>query len=284
MRPTFVLITLLFALLMAAYLLLMPASGHFVRYLWWRTTAAQPVPGSVLSGDARIHYSRFGQGPALLLLHGGLSNRLSWFSQIPCLVQAGRQVIVVDTRGHGRSELGGRELSYRQFADDAVRVLDELGLAHTDVVGWSDGGNIGLLLGRYHPERINRIVAISANYDPSGLTPEAHADATTPSQGMRYWLRRWWTHAGEHTGELEQRIKRLWRTAPHLTADDLRAIPTPTLIIVGRNDVVSVDHAEEMAGLLPNSRLLILPDGHALPITHPDEINRAIGGFLFAPE
>lgn len=265
----------------AAYIWLRPASAYFIDYLWWRVTAAHPTHGSVRSGEVRIHYTRYGKGPTVMLLHGGLSNRLSWFSQIPWLVRSGRQVILVDTRGHGRSGIGSAELSYRQFADDAARVLDQLDVAHTDVIGWSDGGNTALLLGRYFPERIGRIVTISANYDPAGLMPEAYADTHNTSSGVTYWLRRWWTQAGARTTELEHRIKRLWRAAPILTDDDLRAIQSPSLIIAGRSDVVSIDHAEEMAEQMPHAMLLILAGGHALPVTHPDEINRAIENFLY---
>ena len=69
------------------YVLLKPLPGAFIRYLAWTTTpAATALRGSVKAGDATIHYVSYGSGPAVLLLHGGLSNRLIWFSQIPWLV------------------------------------------------------------------------------------------------------------------------------------------------------------------------------------------------------
>jgi pimeloyl-ACP methyl ester carboxylesterase len=180
----------------------------FLHYLWW-SAGSEAKHGSVLSQGAKIHYTSYGQGAPILLLHGGLSNRLSWFSQLPWLVDAGRRVILLDTRGHGASSLGHSEFSYHLLAADAVRVLDALGIERADVIGWSDGGNIALQLARDWPRRVDRIVAISANFDPSGLLPEACRDAQTTSSGIGYWLRRLWTEAGELTGELERRIKRL---------------------------------------------------------------------------
>ena len=122
------------------YIILMPMSGSLVRYLTWTMTpAAAALRGSVDTGDATIHYVSYGSGPAILLLHGGLSNRLSWFSQLPLLTSANRQIVVPDTRGHGSSGLGTNELNYRLLASDAIHVLDKLNITQADVIGWSDG-------------------------------------------------------------------------------------------------------------------------------------------------
>lgn len=268
------------ALLLAGFVGAMPTSGNLLRYILWSRTATA-THGHIDTPDAQIHYHSYGKGPPVLLLHGGLSNRLSWFSQVPWLVESGRQVILVDTRGHGGSGLGRGELSYRLFAADAVRVLDRLRIQRADVVGWSDGGITALLLARYWPERIGRIVAISANYDPAGLTSSALADARTQSSGPTLLLRRLWTGAGEHTAELERRLKRLWRTAPVLTTRDMSEIRAPTLVIVGSRDLVRLEHAQEMADLLPRSELLVVQGGgHALPVTHAETVDRAIAAFL----
>ena len=167
----------------AGVLLLMPISGNFARYLWWRYTADPgPETGSVDTEGAAIHYQHYrGRGPAILLLHGGLSHRLSWFSQLPWLVSSGRGIVVIDIRGHGRSGLGERALSYLRLASDVLAVMDALHLPKADIIGWSDGGNTALVLAHRWRKRVERIVAISANYDPSGLTEDARADAARPS-------------------------------------------------------------------------------------------------------
>jgi pimeloyl-ACP methyl ester carboxylesterase len=217
----------------------------------------------------------------VLLLHGGLSNRLSWFSQLPWLVSSGRQVIVMDTRGHGRSGLGKQALSYRQLAGDAVRVLDRLDVRCSDVIGWSDGANTALLLARDWPQRVGRVVSISGNYSPAGLTPEASADSRQMSQAPVSWLRGLWTGAGGRVRQLEARVKRLWRTGPRLTDVDLRAIHRPILVIVGQKDQITLAHARKMAELLPGSRLFIVPaGGHATPVTHASQVNTAIAEFF----
>ncbi len=263
------------------YTMLMPMSGFLVRYLAWSmTSAAAATWGSVDTGDATINYVSYGSGPPTLLLHGGLGNRLSWFSQIPLLASADRQIVLPDIRGHGTSELGTNDLNYRLLASDAIRILDKLGIAQVDVIGWSDGGNTALQLGLYWPQRVRRIIVISANFSPSGLTSKAQEDTRTYSSGLKYWIKGWWTGAGRNLDKLEKRIKRMWRTLPAMQPAELEKITTPALVIIGKNDVISIEHAHQMATLLPHARLTIIPGGHSTPITQPDLVNQAISEFL----
>ena len=199
----------------AVWIRFWPVPNNFVHYLGWRLTTAVQIKQGVLTYDgAQIHYMAYGQGKPVLLLHGGLSNRLSWFSQIPWLVQAGRQVVLMDTRGHGESTLGQAKLSYGLFAKDVIQVLDRLGIGQIDVIGWSDGGIIALMLGRDWPKRVGNIIAISANFDPSGLKPETDRASQTRDTGhlrrVWQWLQGWWSGAGENFAELEAKIWRLW--------------------------------------------------------------------------
>ncbi|MCF7973417.1 MAG: alpha/beta hydrolase [Phycisphaerae bacterium] len=264
-----------------AYFAFLPMSNHFIRYLFWRVkSSAAVMRGSVQQGDVKIHYVSYGSGPAVVLLHGGLSNRLSWFSQVPWLVASGRQVVLLDTRGHGASDLGETELTYRLLASDVVSVLDRLKIDQADVIGWSDGGNTALMLGLYWSQRIRRLVAISANFSPSGLTPQAKQAASRSSRGLTYWFKRWWTGAGRRLAELETRIQRMWRTRPQLEPDDLTKIGCPVLVIVGEADVVPVSHAERLAESLPQGSMAVLPGGHFTPVTKSREVNTLIAKFL----
>jgi pimeloyl-ACP methyl ester carboxylesterase len=263
------------------YRLAEPVSGFLFRYLRWSLAhRASATHGQVCSEGSTIHFVSYGTGPAVLLLHGGLSNRLAWFSQIPALVAAGRQVVVLDVRGHGKSKLGTKNLDYHLLADDAISVMDRLRIQRADVVGWSDGGNTALVMAKNWPQRIGRIVAISANFNPEGLTPEELAETHLESSGTDYWLKRWWTGTGEHLQELERRVKSMWRTYPRLQPADLQNIDTPILVLVGQHDVVRIAHAKKMADSLKNGTLKIVPGGHSTPVTHPIEVNAAIGAFL----
>ena len=260
--------------------------GTFLHYLGWRMTSGVRVKqGNISYNGARIHFVVYGEGKPILLLHGGLSNRLSWFSQIPWLVEAGRQLVLIDTRGHGESTIGRTRLSYRLFAEDAIQVLDHLGIQQTDIIGWSDGGIVALFLGRDWPQRVGKIIAISANFDLTGLTQEANTVLHIKDRGylsrIWTWVRGWWSGAGENFVELEKKIQRLWRTEPNLKKNDLQSITVPVLVVVGEKDLITLEHSAKLAHELANGRLAVIPGaGHSAPVTHAKEVDGLVADFL----
>lgn len=259
---------------------LWPILKNFAYYLAWKTTASTPRrSGEIHLHGARIFYVVYGTGPPVLLLHGGLSNRLSWFSQIPFLIKAGRQVILVDTRGHGQSTLGGKPLSYALFAGDVLQVLDHLNIRQTDIVGWSDGGIIALILAHQQPQRVRKIVAISANFHPSGLAESAAQ--TISATGLRQWLKKCWSGAGKEWAELEAGITQLWVTEPRFEREDLQSIHIPTLVVAGEQDMIAEEHSAELAQQLAHGSLVVIPGaGHAAPITDAQTMNDLLQRFL----
>jgi pimeloyl-ACP methyl ester carboxylesterase len=277
---------LLLAMTMSLFVWLTPMSVYSMNYLIWNISTTIPTEsGNIAYRGARIHYVSYGRGDPVLLLHGGLSNKLSWFSQIPWLVSAGRQVILIDTRGHGESTLGNSNLNYQVFAEDTLRVLDRLQIQRADIVGWSDGGIIALLLALQAPERVSRIVTISANFNPSGLTPEAiinqNETLNSSPNAFSYWLRSWWSGAGSHHQALEAEIKQLWRTAPQLKLADLQTITAPTLVVTGEHDIIDLSHSQTLAQMLVQGTLEVVKGaGHAAPVTHARQINQLIASFL----
>src|SRR5215218_9405674 len=131
---------------------------------------AQWAPGQTATINGADLYFEV-HGPAdgqPVLLHGGLSNTEDFVNLAPVLVAAGYRVVAMDCRGHGRSAWGDLPITYEQMAADALGLLDELGIQKTDVVGWSDGAIISLDLAIHHPERLDRVVAYAANYNPEG--------------------------------------------------------------------------------------------------------------------
>jgi pimeloyl-ACP methyl ester carboxylesterase len=262
-----------------------PVSGNLFRYAWWRTFSHQETSGGyVQSGDASIFYRTYGSGPPLVLLHGGFSSSLDWFSEIPEL-SGHYRTILVDLRGHGRSTMGGSPFSYRLLAGDVLAVLDTLEIAQSDMVGWSDGGNAALLFELQYPERVRRLVTISANYNPGGIKAAVLAQGSEDTPGQQSLVARW-LHALRSPepgrwGQLQSRVLNMWRHFPQLETGDLAAVASPTLVIVGGEDYVDTGHAHSMAAAIPGARLLVLPGvGHAVPRDAPAELLSAIEQFL----
>ena len=97
--------------------------------------------GCVDHDGARIWYASYGSGSPVMLLHGGLGHSGNWGHQVPELIAAGHRVIVIDSRGHGRSTRDARPFSYDLMATDVLAVLDHAGVSRAALVGWSDGGH-----------------------------------------------------------------------------------------------------------------------------------------------
>src|SRR5262249_45844209 len=134
----------------------------------WETLPPTPAASpAARSGNANvngisIYYAVYGNGPPVILLHGGLANADYWGNQITALMRR-RTVIVMDSRGHGRSTRDARPYGYDLMADDVVGLLDFLNVPKADVVGWSDGGILGLALAIRHKDRVGRVFAFAAN-------------------------------------------------------------------------------------------------------------------------
>ena len=90
------------------------------------------------------------------MLHGGLGHGGNFTYQVPALVKSGYRVIVVDSRGHGRSTRDSQPFSYEQMAGDTRAVMDALGIDKAAFVGWSDGADTALVMARETPGRVSR--------------------------------------------------------------------------------------------------------------------------------
>lgn len=130
------------------------------------------------------------------------------------------------------------------------------------------------------PQRIKRLIVISANYHHHGLTTEARIDQQQPGNWYLQRLKGFLLQNASYQ-KLEQQLKYLWQTAPNFSAVDLKSIVASTLIIVGEKDVVRVEHCRDMVNALPHAELSIISrSGHFSPVTHTDEINHQIMTFI----
>src|SRR5215204_663933 len=125
----------------------------------FETEGAAPLPESNEQGyaehaGARIWYATYGSGPPVILLHGGLGHSGNWGYQVPALLEHGFRVVLIDSRGHGRSTRDGRPYTYEQLAADVVAVMDAVHLERAALVGWSDGACTALLLGATAATRV----------------------------------------------------------------------------------------------------------------------------------
>ncbi|MEI9850691.1 MAG: alpha/beta hydrolase [Sphingomonas sp.] len=257
----------------------------------WKTlpdVPAMPAPagsGAVENSGAKIHYATYGEGPPVILLHGGLANGEYWANQVAPLAKT-RRVIVIDSRGHGRSSRDDRPYTYELMASDVLAVMDALGVPKASIVGWSDGAIIGLVLAIHHPERLDRIFAFAANMDPSGVNLDAVNTPTFASFIVR---------AGADYKRLSPTpdgfdafaaaIGKMWEVEPNYTAADLARIHVPVAIVDGDHDeAIRIAHTEYLAKNIPGARLIWLPGlSHFAMLQDPAAFDAALTSFLGAP-
>jgi pimeloyl-ACP methyl ester carboxylesterase len=272
--------------LIAAILLIAALPAHAVER--WETLPPTPAPipaersGHINANGVSIYYAAYGQGSPVLLLHGGLANSDWWGNQIPAL-KPHHTVILMDSRGHGRSTRDARPYSYDLMADDVVALLDALKLQKADIVGWSDGAVIGIDLAIRHPDRVGKIVAFGANTTTSGIKDDADKQPTVTGAIARA-KQQYETYSvtpKEYQAFFDQ-VTKMWAVQPHWTDAQLRAITARVLVLDGDHDeFVKLAHTDYIAATIPRAGLMILPNtSHFAFLQDPAMFNYAILQFL----
>ena len=222
------------------------------------TIPASPAAFAEVNG-IEMYYRIVGEGSPILLIPGGLSDQHVWDAQLPILARD-HTVIVADSRGQGRSTRTDDPITYGLMADDYVALLDFLHIDKVDLVGWSDGGIIGLDIAMRYPERLTSLFAQAANVTPDGNTGYAEARAEgKPIPELR------------HYESIDKEIHALWANEPNFTDEDLSGISVRTAIVIGdRDTAITREHTEFIASQIPGAELIILPDaGHGVPVENP---------------
>jgi pimeloyl-ACP methyl ester carboxylesterase len=254
----------------------------------WETLPPTPAPiatdrdGHAQVNGISIHYAIYGHGSPVIFLHGGLANTDYWGNQVAA-VAAHHTVILMDSRGHGRSTRDTRPYGYDLMADDVVALMDNLKISKADIVGWSDGAILGIDLAMRHKDRVGKVFAFAANTVTSGLKDGVEKNPTFAAYieraGREYGERS--ATPKEYNAFVEQ-ISKMWAEQPNWSDAQLKAIDTPVLVVDGDHDEgIKLEHTEYIAATIPHAGLLILPNvSHFAFLQDPRQFNFAILHFL----
>jgi pimeloyl-ACP methyl ester carboxylesterase len=269
-------------------LLLLLASAPMRAAERWETLPPTPAPiatdrtGQAEVNGISIHYAIYGKGSPVIFLHGGLANADYWGNQV-LPVAAHHTVILMDSRGHGRSTRDARPYGYDLMADDVVALMDRLKIAKADIVGWSDGGIIGIDLAMRHRDRVGKVFAFAANTVTSGVKNGVEKNPTFAAfierAGREYQA---YSATPKEYGAFVDQISRMWAEQPNWSDAQLEAIDTPILVVDGDHDeAIKREHTEYIAATIPHAGLLILPNtSHFAFLQDPRQFNFAILHFL----
>src|SRR5256885_8105876 len=152
----------------------MKTAALFLMMLLSATVKAQkPVTGYATVNGLKMYYEIHGKGEPVVLLHGAfMTIRNNWPDMIARLSKT-RQVIAVEMQGHGRTADIDRDITYENLSDDVVALLDYLKIPKADLVGYSLGGGVAMVTAIRHPEKVRKVVSISAVFRLDGLVKEA---------------------------------------------------------------------------------------------------------------
>jgi pimeloyl-ACP methyl ester carboxylesterase len=186
-----------------------------------------------------------------LLLHGNGQSIVDFTKQIPVLAKHYR-VIAVDTRAQGKSiDNNNNKLSYDIFAADMKVLLDSLQLKKVNILGWSDGGNTGLIMAIKYPEYVGKLVVMGANLNPT----ENAVEKNTLNQ-LKKDLKMLQQKEDTESKQIA-RLLYLLSTEPNIKADDLHKISSKTLVLAGEKDVIKAEHTKLIANNISKSQLII---------------------------
>lgn len=206
-----------------------------------------------------MYYEIYGPSSAtpLLLIHGNGGSVHSMRCQIEHF-RNNYQVIVADSRYHGRSDNGDRPLTYELMADDYAALLGYLKLDSVYVIGQSDGAIVTLLMAIHHPGSIKKGIAMAPNLRPD-------------STALYGYFVRSVKHALDSLNQLiatgrkepvllrEQVYYKLMDEQPNIPTAALSGIQVPILLMSADGDVITLEHILEMYRALPKGNLLVMP-------------------------
>jgi len=256
----------------------------------WMTLPPTPtLPKAAQSGTAsvngiRIWYAEFGRGEPVILLHGGLANANYWGNQVPALAKRYR-VIVMDSRGHGRSTRDAQPFGYDLMASDVLALMDRLKIRKAAIVGWSDGAILGLDIAIHHPHRLTRLFAFGANSNLAGVrSSEGNPVFAAYVSRTREEYSKLSPAPGEFS-TFHQQLEKMWNSEPNFSEAELRGIRVPTWIADGdRDEIIKREDTDHMASLIPGAGELILPrPSHFAFLQDPKQFNDALLHFLSGP-
>lgn len=257
--------------------------------------------GRVKVNDVELYYEVHGDGPPVIMLHGGVTPSEMFGAPLAEMAKA-HKVVALHTRGHGLSEDSSRPWSFESFADDVAAVMGHLGISKASVMGYSSGALVAMQTAIHHPQLVDKMVVISAAFRSDGYYPEVlEAFAQMPSAApmiatevsksplASLYPSVNWETVFRKTGELAN--KRFdWSAS-------VAAIKAPTLLLFADADAMRPEHVVEFYKLLgggqrdagvdgslrsPN-RLAIIPNTTHMTLLGSPAVTQFASAFLKSP-
>src|SRR6202521_318710 len=217
-----------------------------------------------------IYYAVRGSGPTMGFLHGGGDSGEHSFARQLDVFSEHHHIVAPEQVGQGGTPEVPGTLSYTAMMEDTAALLKRLDLQRVDIVGFSGGGILALMLAVRHPELVRRLVISGVNIAPEGLRPE-DLEELRATQIPK-------------PKTIDEKLARLWFTSPteaELNLGLLAKISQPVLVISGDRDDITLEHTLTIFHALPDAELCVLPGtDHATFSRRSEWLNPIISAFL----
>lgn len=250
-----------------------------------------PATGKYLKvDDAKIYYERYGTGEPIVLLHGGLFGDISEYGKLIPKLAEHNQVIAIDLRGHGKSEIGDRPFTYEILSKDVYEILKSITQEKAVVVGFSDGAITALKFAVTYPNTLKKLVCLGGPL----LSPMDYK--TGMVENLKSWTgdffekqmpdfvkaRKALMPQPERWNDFVEKLKNAWIQPVYVEKTEIQKLKSPILMICGdRDQYVTLENYLNVYRSLSNAQLSIIPDSnHVVLFTQPDLVEKNILTFL----
>lgn len=232
------------------------------------TLFGQSKTGYAQVNGIKMYYEVHGAGKPVVLVHGAFNTINTAFGQLIPALSKNHQVIALELQGHGRTQDIERPFSFESMADDVAALLKFLKLDSADIFGYSMGGGVAQQVAIRHPEIVRRLIITSSVYKYEGWSPETRAilPMLTPEMFEPTPIKQEYDKLApdpKHWKEFINKMKKFVTTTYDFGAEKIKAIKSPTLIIIGDGDGVLPEHAVEMYRLRGGNYMIDFGPIHA---------------------
>ncbi len=235
----------------------------------------------VLNG-VRTWYDEKGTGDPLVLLHPGGADSRAFGPNLEAFAERFR-TFTPDRRGHGHTADVSGPITFELMAEDTIRFLERVVGAPARLVGYSDGAIVALLVALRRPDLVSHLVFVAGVFHYDGWLPGVIDPHTAPPKFMAASYGEVSPDGIDHYSVVVDKLAHMHLTEPALTTADLAGIGCRTLVMMGDDDEVRLEHSAILYRGLPQAELAVVPGtSHGLLVEKPDLCNKIISDFLSA--